>query len=127
MKRYWLARLAGFLLLALSACSPLTQESETAIPPTQTAHPPTQTTDPPTSTIPSLPGITLEKGDFYFSVDGRQSFLYSRNPSGYLTNQYKALFALSSTGGSRLVRLHLDNFGMGYTNTGGVDEAWVKN
>jgi len=81
----------------------------------------------PTATPVPLPQITLQKGDFYFTIDGRQSFLFSRNLAGYEPTQYVRLLQLMKTGGSRLVRLQLDSLGTGITSDGKIDEAWVKN
>ena len=78
----------------------------------------------PTS-VPT-PSITLKKGDFYFSIDGQQSFIFSRNVAGYETSQYYQLLDFTSKGGSKFVRVQLDSLGMGYSNTGEVDEAWAK-
>jgi hypothetical protein len=78
-------------------------------------------------TAAPLPEITLQKGDHYFSVDGKPIFLFSRNLAGNKTSQYSQLLDLTSTGGSKLVRIQLDSFGMGYSNSGKVDEAWAKN
>jgi hypothetical protein len=78
-------------------------------------------------TAAPLPEITLKEGDYYFSVDGKPSFLYSRNLAGNKTSQYSQLLDLTSTGGSKLVRIQLDSFGMGYLNSGKVDEVWAKN
>lgn len=88
--------------------------------------PPTATSIPtmaPTHTPPSV--ITLNKGDFYFSMDGRQSFMFSRNAAGYETSQYYQQLDLTSAGGSKFVRIQLDSLGMGYSNTGEVDETWT--
>jgi hypothetical protein len=93
---------------------------------TQTNPPPATVQPSPSPTVPSIPVITLEQGEFYFSIDGQQSFLYSRNPAGYLTNQYKTQLILSKTGGTTFVRLHLDSFGMGYSSTGQIDEEWAE-
>ena len=78
----------------------------------------------PTPTPASI--ITLNKGDFYFSIDGQQSFIFSRNLAGYQTSQYFQLLDLTGVGGSKLVRVQLDSLGMGYSNTGEVDDAWAK-
>lgn len=103
---------------------------------TPTSHPPATAASTrgshPTATslptlLPSTPAITLEKGDFYFTIDGQQSFLFSRNVAGYQTSQYEQLLDLTSTGGSKFVRIQLDSLGMGYSKTGEVDEAWAKN
>jgi hypothetical protein len=74
-----------------------------------------------------LPKITLKEGDSYFSVDGKPSFLFSRNLAGNKISQYSQLLDLTNNGGSKLVRIQLDSFGMGYSNSGKVDEAWAKN
>jgi hypothetical protein len=70
--------------------------------------------------------ITLKKGDFYFSVEGTQNFIFSRNAAGYKPSQYYQFLDFTKTGGSKLVRIQLDSFGMGYTKTGTVDETWAK-
>jgi hypothetical protein len=74
----------------------------------------------------TLPEITLNKGDFYFSVDGKPGFIFSRNLAGYQRSQYYQLLDLTNTGGSKFVRIQLDSFGMGYSNTGEVDETWAE-
>ena len=90
-------------------------------------NPPTGTS---VSTLPPSIGptqiVTLKKGDFHFSIDGRQGFLFSRNVAGYETTQYYELLDLTSTGGSKVVRVQLDSLGMGYSNTGKVDGFWEK-
>ena len=80
----------------------------------------------PTSTVASMPGITLKKGDFYFGIEGTQDLIFSRNLAGYQPSQYYQLLDLTKTGGSQLVRIQLDSFGMGYTTSGAVDETWVN-
>jgi hypothetical protein len=112
--------LAGVLLLA--ACQP----TPTAIP-TETSLPPTASLLPsPTLTPTSNPIITMEKGNFYFSIDGQQGFLFSRNVAGYKESQYSTQLELTGIGGSQFVRIHLDSFGMGYSKIGEVDEAWAQ-
>jgi len=108
------------LCLAVSGCTgtPIAAPTSTAtLMPTVT---PTLISTP----IP-LPALTLEEGDFYFSIDGQQSLMFSRNVAGYETSQYYQLLDLTSTGGSKFVRIQLDSFGMGYSNTGEVNEAWA--
>ena len=90
-------------------------------------NPPTATSIPtPIATSIPIPIITLKKGDFYFSIDGQQSFILSRNVAGYETSHYYQLLDLTSIGGSKFVRIQLDSLGMGYSNTGKVDESWAK-
>ncbi|MGE5838662.1 MAG: hypothetical protein ACM34H_01925 [Deltaproteobacteria bacterium] len=109
--------------------TPIPRPSVTVVP--TRVSPPTATSLPTpvpslTPTIPSTSIITLEKGEFYFTADGQQSFLFSRNIAGYQTSQYYELLDLTSTGGSKFVRIHLDNFGMGYAETGEVNKNWAR-
>jgi hypothetical protein len=111
-----------------SGCTPGNERTPTStlsatVAPAQ-AETPTAT---PTSTpsIP-IPKILLNKGDSYFSIDGRQGLIFSRNLAGYEPPQYSQLLDLTTLGGSKLVRLQLDSLGMGYSNNGQVDEAWAK-
>jgi hypothetical protein len=113
--------------LASSGCTAAqitTPTSTAAITPTASAKP-TAIPIPTVTPIP-LPALTLHPGDFYFSVDGQQGFILSRNVAGYEAPQYYQLLDLTNTGGSKFVRVQLDSLGMGYSNTGEVDEAWAK-
>jgi hypothetical protein len=126
--------IAAILSGALSGCTPAptaTPAPTLTFPAAPTAtRPPTPTSIPtavPTATPIPIPVITLNKGDLYFSVDGRQGFIFSRNLAGWQPSQYSQLLDLTAAGGSQLVRLQLDSLGMGYSNTGQVDDAWAKN
>jgi hypothetical protein len=118
----------GFIVLiafclALSGCTGTqiaTPTSTATIPPT-TAPKPTALVTP----IP-LPALTLHPGDFYFSVDGQPGLIFSRNLAGYEQMDYETLLDWTQAGGSKFVRVQLDSLGMGYSNTGEVDEAWAK-
>ncbi|MHC1782370.1 MAG: hypothetical protein AB9891_06335 [Anaerolineaceae bacterium] len=79
-----------------------------------------------TATPVPLPNLSLEPGEFYFRSDGQQSFLLSRNLAGYETTHFYQQLDLTEPGGSKFVRLTLDDLGMGYSKTGEVDETWVK-
>ena len=93
---------------------------------TITVPPPSTSTSVPTETSNTIPLVTLKPGDFYFDLDGTQNLIFSRNIGGYQLTQYYQVLDLMKTGGSKLVRLQLDSLpGMGYTNTGAVDEAWA--
>ena len=97
---------------------------DTPIPTPASTHTAASTSIPvPTITPASI--ITLNKGDFYFSIVGTQRFIYSRNLAGYQPSQYFQLIDFSAAGGSKLVRVQLDSLGMGYSNTGKVDESWA--
>jgi len=73
-----------------------------------------------------LPALTLRAGDFYFSRDGQPAFLFSRNLAGYQVSHFDQLLIWTASGSSSFVRLHLDDFGMGYLPGGGVDENWAR-
>lgn len=120
------------LLLFFSACTPA-QSTATEGGPSSTAQPTTTITSVPTDTptpmdasMP-LPQLTLQKGDFYFTINGRQSVLFSRNLAGYEPLQYIQLLQLARKGGSQLVRIQLDSMGTGITSSGEIDETWAKN
>ena len=118
----------------LSGCTP--GQATTPAPPWPSTVAPAQANLPAADSKPTLiptsvptgipaPIISLEEGDHYFSVDGQQSFLFSRNVAGYEPAQYYQLLDFASKGGSRFVRIQLDSLGMGYSSTGEVDEAWA--
>ena len=114
--------------LILAGCTPAPTVLPTAsplptVPPTETFPPTATATVSPTTTATQVPfpALTLKPGNFYFSLDGKPSFIYSRNMAGYQVAQYYFLLYWSKAGGARFVRIQLDSLGMGYTSTGGVD------
>ncbi len=119
---------------ALAALPPTTAPTPTIPPPTPTVLPtkaliPTATAVPTATSIP-LPAITLRKGDFYFSVAGRPSFLYARNPTGKTQADFDTLLDWTRQAGSKLIRVHLTQGWWGdpwITKTGTINEAWAKN
>jgi hypothetical protein len=122
------AALAG-LLFVIPGCSAAPTVTPTLIsPPTV---PPTHTSIPSvTSTFTAapipMPALTLKPGDLYFSVDGRQSMIFSRNIAGYQQSQYELFLDWTKAGGSKFVRVSLDTLGgMGLTGTGEVDPNWL--
>jgi hypothetical protein len=78
----------------------------------------------PSTSIPRTI-LTLEPGDLSFSANGKPSFLFSRNVAGYKQSHYSIFLDWAKSGGSSFVRIQLDSRGMGYTNTGTVDETWA--
>lgn len=134
-----------FVLLAvimlISACSPstaptLTPESAITIAVTSTpATAPAPTVEPvPTaepSLVPaSLPEITLGQGGFYFSVDGRQEYLLSRNVTGKTREDFTTLLEYARQGGTKLLRIHLTHgwWGDPWINKDWtVNEKWAQN
>jgi hypothetical protein len=78
----------------------------------------------PTATPVPFPVLTLTPGEFFFNIDGKQSFIFSRNVTGYQQNHYDTFLDWAKAGGSKFVRIQLDSLGMGYTRKGGVDSDW---
>lgn len=116
--------------LILASCNPKpttasTQPPVSTIEPTDTVMAKPTTVPSPTVTPIPFPALTLKPGDFYFSVDGKPSFIFSRNVAGYQQTQYSTFLDWSKAGGIRFVRIQLDSLGMGYTITGGVDPNWA--
>jgi hypothetical protein len=95
---------------------------------------PTLTTPPkiiptPTATAIPLPAMTLKPGDFYFSMDGTQRMLFSRNPTGYTQEDFYLLLNWAHLGGSKLLRIHIITGWSGQpyiTKDGMVNEAWAR-
>ncbi len=96
-----------------------------ALPPAITAEQPRTSAVSPSPTPDLLPDLTLRPGDLYFRLDGTPGLIFSRNIAGTNQVQYQQLFDWTKAGGSRFVRLSLDNLGMGYTNRGAVDPNWA--
>jgi hypothetical protein len=113
--------------LALSGCTGAQVASPTStapLPPTASPKP-TAIPNPTVTSVP-LPELALQPGDFYFSIDGRPAFLFSRSITGNLEATYETLLDWSDTGGSRIVRVYLRCLGPGFTSSGGVDEVWAR-
>jgi len=79
----------------------------------------------PASTPTPLPVLTLEPGQFYFSIDGIPSLVFSRNVAGYQQAHYATFLDWAKEGGTRIVRIQLDSLGMGYTSKGEMDPNWA--
>jgi hypothetical protein len=110
----------------LAACAPARTQSPTVLPPTVESTVTSAPAPSPTVTPIPLPRLTLEQGDLYFTLEGVQRAIFSRNLAGYQVSQYTQQLDLTRQGGSLLVRLQLDSLGMGYTNTGLLDETWLR-
>jgi len=87
----------------------------------------------PSPTPISLPKITLTKGDYYFNVNGKPAFIFSRNLVGLKPNDYQTLVVKAHQQGDLFVRVGAENgamggyFGYGYTSNGDIREDWSKN
>lgn len=113
------------LSLIFSACTPQ-PTSPLASTPTRTDTPPNPA---PTAAMIPLPQISLEQGNHYFSVDGKQQPVFSRNIAAYTMDDFNNLLPMTHQGGSQLVRLQVSTVvagGKGFTSTGQVDEAWAR-
>jgi Glycosyl hydrolase catalytic core len=121
--------LISTLSLLLSACGPAPTPSPTLTPPpTNSPVPPTPTL-PPTATAVSLSELTLKQGDFYFSVDGKPSFILSRNITGKTKDDFDTLLEWAHQGGTKVIRVHLTHgwWGDPWINKDwSVDEKWVQ-
>jgi hypothetical protein len=114
--------LAVVLSLLISGCAP-----------GGSTTPPSAKTIAPTTNPISLPKITLTKGDFYFTIDGKPGFIFSRNLSGNKPDDWAVLAAQAQKRGDLVVRVGAENsfmggyYGYGYTSKGEVREDWSKN
>ena len=117
------------LIFLISGCNsrPTVTPSLTSTP----SVPPTHISIPsvtPTFTAEPAPftSVTLKPGDLYFSVDGKQSSIFSRNIAGLQQTDYELFLDRTKAGGSKFVRIQLDNIGgIGFTRTGEVDPNWL--
>ena len=77
--------------------------------------------NPASNSVP-LPIITLTKGDFYFKVNGKPSFLFSRNMAGFVPNDFAVLLGKAYQAGDVFVRVDTGHDGMGmYKGFGYID------
>jgi hypothetical protein len=87
---------------------------------------PAPTTDP-------LPPVSLSKGDFYFTVNGKPAFFFSRNLAGIQPSDYETLLRMTRVQGDLLVRVGTDNgimggiSGYGYNSNGDILADWSAN
>jgi hypothetical protein len=91
--------------------------------PTPTTAPTQMPTRLPTA-IP-LPRLNLVPGEFYFRLDDQPSFIFSRNLGANYEPYYESYLDWSVAGGTLIVRLPLDCFGVGITSSGEIDEVWA--
>jgi hypothetical protein len=122
--------IAGSLVLSGCASTPAASPALTATPRTSstgTVFPgPTQAT---TATPIPFPTLTLQPGDSYFRVDGRPTFILSRNPTGKTQADFDAALDWAHQGGSKLIRVHLTHgwWGDPWINKDwSVNETWAR-
>ena len=129
------------LVLVFSSCTSKQTSSPTSIPIATKSSPEPTSTLPttavpiqvPTDTRRPLADMALKPGDDYFNIDGRPSFIFSRNLAGYTPGDYSDLLTLAHKSGTGLIRVYTDNqamggtLGYGYTHTGEVCDDWSDN
>jgi hypothetical protein len=155
-RRAWVHILGGLIALGLlaSGCKPgpaptpspplVTRTSATAaISPSAPASPSTS----PSPTLPAPPSLTasipststatpapmaafgLERGDLYFNLDGKQSFVLSRNLTGKSQDDFNTLLEWAHLGGAQVIRVHLTHgwWGDPWINPDwSVNEKWAQ-
>src|SRR5512143_1324576 len=110
------------LLSFFSACTP-GQQTATKVPPSSIPDPTHATTSIPTEVQTpgaptSLPEITLKPGDMYFSVNGKPTFIFSRNLAGITPGDYELLIDWAQKSGTLVVRVGVDNQSMSVDSFG---------
>ncbi len=125
------------LSLFLSSCAPL----PSPVPTLSSADPaapkllPTDTealvllptdTVSPTSTVTPVPfpKFSLDHRDNYFSLDGKPSFILSRNPTGKIKADFDTLLDWAHQGGSKVIRVHLTH---GWWADPWINKDWTVN
>jgi hypothetical protein len=87
----------------------------------------------PTPASVLLPKITLTKGEFYFRIDGKPTFVFSRNLAGFTPNDFAVLLTKTYEAGDVFIRVDTGHDamggikGFGYTKEGAIREDWAKN
>jgi len=70
--------------------------------------------------------VSHTRGEHYFRLGGRQTFLLGRNPTGWEVQQFVPLLEWARGAGERMVRVHL-TAGMAPSGPPGeVDEQWAR-
>lgn len=85
-----------------------------------------------TATLTPLPypEVSLGPDDFYFSIDGKQTFILSRNPTGKTQTDFNTVLDWAHQGGTRVIRVHLTHgwWGDPWINQDwSVNEKWAQN
>lgn len=122
------------ICLPLAGCRPaldVTPSAVTAVMVTPTTAPTAAPTASPVPTATDLPfpDILLIPDSMYFTQNGRQSFLFSRNIAAYTMQDFDRLLPMAYQGGTRLVRIQVSTIvagGMGFTPQGELDEDWAQ-
>ena len=76
-----------------------------------------------------MPELTVKQGDFYFSIDGKPSFILSRNITGKTKEDFSTLLEWAHQGGTKVIRVHLTHgwWGDPWINKDwSVDEKWAQ-
>jgi hypothetical protein len=99
------------LSIILSSCAPHPTATPTLSP---TATIATTATNAPVS----FPLISLYPGNFYFNIDGKLSFVLSRNITGKTQDDFYTLLDWAHQGGTKAIRIHII--------TGWLGDPWIN-
>ena len=77
----------------------------------------------PTAPRSNLP-FALNRGDFYFSIYGKPSFLLSRNPTAKYGYEFSTLLEWARQGGTKILRIHI---GGGWSDDPCINPDWSVN
>ena len=90
-------------------------------------------TAPAAESVPTAPRsilpFALNRGDFYFSIYGKPSFLLTRNPTSQYEHEFSTLLEWARQGGTKILRIHLMGGWSGdpYINPDwSVNERWAR-
>lgn len=108
------------LSLLLSSCKPAQIPKPTSTSPLPSSLPIAS----PTATPALLPEVTLSPGELYFSVDGKPTFMLSRNPTGKTSEDFDTVLNWAHQGGTRIVRVHLTH---GWWSDPWINKDWSVN
>lgn len=117
-------------LLASGCASGQKSESTSAAP---TISKPTSTSAlSQTATLTTIPlaELSLDTGDYYFSIDGKPTFLLSRNPTGKTEMDFDTVLDWAHQGGTKVIRVHLTHgwWGDAWINKDwSINEKWAQN
>lgn len=83
-----------------------------------------------TATPIPFPSLTLRPDDFYFNIEGKPTFIISRNPTGKTQADFNTVLDWANQGGTNVIRVHITHgwWGDPWINQDwSVNEKWVQN
>ncbi len=144
MNRKRIAAAACICIALFGACSPAstTPTGASATPPPTIAAPtdtppltstPAPSAEPgPTATPDPLPALQLKPGHRYFTLNGKPTFIFTRNLAGITPEDFETLVVMAHEAGNVIVRVGIDNqamggnHGYGYSAGGSIETRWAQ-